>query len=206
MSSLFISTRNTRPVIDDSFRFIRSDVPNKLTDDEVQWLIDHNVTTLVDLRTDAERIKKPVYFASRAEFIYLPLPVFGGDKIPERPDLVTESYMSMLNSRMDEIIFAIEHAESNVLYFCNAGKDRTGVVTALLLLRIGADREKILDDYMQSAENLKAQLKKVTDDHPEIKLDVITPHREYMERFLNTINIEMVDHQPFSAVSLLSLT
>ena len=33
------------------------------------------------------------------------------------------------------------------MFHCHAGKDRTGVVAAVLLLALGVDRESILDDY-----------------------------------------------------------
>lgn len=37
-----------------------------------------------------------------------------------------------------------------ILYHCSAGKDRTGILTALLLESLGTPREVILDDYIQS--------------------------------------------------------
>ena len=40
-----------------------------------------------------------------------------------------------------------------VLYHCSAGKDRTGIVTALLLELLGASRADIMDDYLQSQRN-----------------------------------------------------
>ena len=58
MASLFKSTYNTRSLLLESFRFIRSDVPNCIMEKEVQWLIDHNITTVVDLRDDNERERK----------------------------------------------------------------------------------------------------------------------------------------------------
>lgn len=45
----------------------------------------------------------------------------------------------MLDSQMYRIIDLICNAKSNVLYFCNAGKDRTGVVSAILLLKFSMD-------------------------------------------------------------------
>ena len=37
---------------------------------------------------------------------------------------------------------------------CAAGKDRTGVVTALLLGLLGVDHEQIVEDYMVTATNM----------------------------------------------------
>lgn len=39
MGSLLSSTRNTRSLFKDSLKFVRSDVPDNLTEDEVQWLL-----------------------------------------------------------------------------------------------------------------------------------------------------------------------
>jgi protein tyrosine/serine phosphatase len=36
------------------------------------------------------------------------------------------------------------------LFFCKAGKDRTGLVAALLLLLLGATPDAVLDDYVRS--------------------------------------------------------
>jgi protein-tyrosine phosphatase len=37
-----------------------------------------------------------------------------------------------------------------VLFHCSAGKDRTGILTALLLEMLGTPREVIYDDYLHS--------------------------------------------------------
>lgn len=85
---------------------------------------------------------------------------------------------------MNKIIDTIMNAESNVLFFCNAGKDRTGVVSAIILHRLGVDDEYIINDYMLSAENLKDMLFAYAEQYPEVDINVITPKREYMEKFL----------------------
>ena len=40
-----------------------------------------------------------------------------------------------------------------VIYHCSAGKDRVGILTALLLDALGTPRSVILDDYLQSQRN-----------------------------------------------------
>ena len=52
MSSLLQSTLNTRTLPTGDLRYIRSDFPGYLSDDEVQWLVDNNITTIVDLREE----------------------------------------------------------------------------------------------------------------------------------------------------------
>jgi len=40
-----------------------------------------------------------------------------------------------------------------LLFHCSAGKDRTGILGALLLMLLGAERTVIMDDYLQSQQN-----------------------------------------------------
>ncbi len=42
MSSLLQSTRNTRALPTGTMKYIRSDVPENLTDNEIRWLLDNN--------------------------------------------------------------------------------------------------------------------------------------------------------------------
>lgn len=47
---------------------------------------------------------------------------------------------------MQVILKALQEGHA-VMYYCKAGKDRTGIVTALLLSVLGASDEQILADY-----------------------------------------------------------
>ena len=127
MHRFFASTKNTRPVLPGSLRYIRSDVPLQVTEEEKQWLAGHNITTVVDLRTERERAAKPCPLEQDGRFRCLHLPVTGGDALPESPAWVAQSYINMADDRMERILKTITEAESNVLFFCTAGKDRTGV-------------------------------------------------------------------------------
>lgn len=40
-----------------------------------------------------------------------------------------------------------------MLFHCSAGKDRTGILSAVLLEQLGAERRVVLDDYLQSIRN-----------------------------------------------------
>ena len=39
MNNILTSTLNTRAILSDSLRFIRSDVPNCITKEEIDWLM-----------------------------------------------------------------------------------------------------------------------------------------------------------------------
>lgn len=181
---LFESTKNTRAILPDSLRFIRSDVPTKITAEELQWLKENDMLTIVDLREEHERQQKPCPLAGEAGFAYWCMPVSGGNAVPATPEDVPLSYISMVDGQMDQIMDTLCKAKSNVLYFCNAGKDRTGVVSAILLHRLGCSDEYIIADYMESADNLREMLQAFAESSPEIDIAVITPQTAYMEQFL----------------------
>lgn len=185
MSSLFESTNNTRLLLQDSLRYIRSDVPNHLNENEIQWLLENNVRTIIDLRTPMEIEQKPCPLANRNGFRYYNMPVTGGDIVPNNPSQVADSYLKMVDDAMWKTIEFIETTTTNVLYFCNAGKDRTGVISALLLSRMHVNKAKIIDDYLQSANNLKTMLQNYASQNASIDINVITPHASYMEVFLD---------------------
>ncbi len=181
---IFQSTRNTRPIIENSFRFIRSDVPTKITENEKNWLLSNNVTTIVDLRTDDERMRKPCPLIDDGRFSYYVCAVAGGDKVPSSTDDVSKSYIAMVDTQFDAMIEFLLNVKSNVLYFCNAGKDRTGVVSAVLLYKLGMPYEYIVNDYLKTKFNLEELLNEFARQNPTIDIDVITPHKRYIEEFL----------------------
>lgn len=184
MSSLLQSTRNTRALPTGTLRYIRSDVPECLTGAEIQWLRDNGVTTIVDLRSEEEISAKPCCLAGQAGFRYVHLPVAGGGDTPRSLAHLYMVYRQMLDETMEKIIDTIMNAGSNVLYFCTAGKDRTGVVSAVILKRLGFSDEAVIDDYMESKDNLMDMLTAYADAHPEADLEVIIPHRRNMEQLL----------------------
>jgi len=185
MSFIFENTLNTRPILENSLRFIRSDVPTKVSEQEIQWLISNDITTIVDLRTDEERAKKICPLEKDERFSYHSMPVTGGNVIPESTSEVSKSYIKMVDSDLCSTIDFILNSKSNVLYFCNAGKDRTGVVSAILLYRNGYDFEYITNDYLKSADNLKDMLELFSKENPEVDINIITPKERYMKEFLS---------------------
>ncbi len=182
--SLLKSTLNTRTILPDRLRYIRSDVPNNLTDKEIDWLLSNNICTVVDLREDEERDHKKCRLIDDNRFFYHCMPVTGGNKIPASVDEVSKSYISMVDDNMLQIIDTILNANTNVLYFCNAGKDRTGVVSAIILHKLGMNDDYIVEDYMKTKENLAAELKNYAIKCPEVDINIITPNERYIREFL----------------------
>ena len=182
---IFKSTKNTRLIIKDSFKYIRSDVPTEVSDAEKDWLLSNNVNVVIDLRTDAERERKRCPLMDDARFTYCCFAVRGGDIVPKSTNNVSKSYVSMVDEKFDEMIEFLLTTPSNVLYFCNAGKDRTGVVSAVLLHKLGYSKEYIVNDYLESKTNLAEFLKAYASQNPGGDINVITPNKRYIEDFLD---------------------
>ena len=182
---IFHATLNTRPILDDSLRFIRSDVPAQVTEEERTRLLSHNVTTVLDLRTDSERNRKPCPLAEDPRFSYRCFPIAGGNAVPACPDAVSQSYIAMVDTQFRELVRSLLETDRNVLYFCSAGKDRTGVLSAVLLWELGMSEEYILRDYLRSGENLRSLLTAYAASNPETDIRVITPQARYILEFLD---------------------
>lgn len=194
MSSLLYSTKNTRALPVGGMRYIRSDFPGALTEEEICRLLENNIRTIVDLRSDMEVTAKPCILKDRDGFIYFHLPVTGGSKVPDSPEQLHIIYEQMLDEQMEKIAHVIMNAGTNVMYFCTAGKDRTGVVSAVILKRLGVSDEVIIDDYMKSKDNLLDMLTEYGRLHPE-RAEVVMPCRENIKQLLTDCELFMTGNK-----------
>jgi protein-tyrosine phosphatase len=130
---------------------IRSDSLHHLTDADRQVLRDLGVRTIIDLRSDSERETAPGVFQDSAEMRVHAIPI-----IRTRPPTAALMSLSVLyrffiehcQAGFAEALMAIaEAAPGGVLFHCTAGKDRTGVLAALLLGIAGVPDETITADY-----------------------------------------------------------
>ena len=187
MSSLLQSTLNTRALPTGDLRYIRSDFPGNLSDDEVKWLVDNSITTIVDLREEEEYKAKACRLETENGFTFFHMPVTGGGDTPCSPEAVAETYIGMLDEQMDKIINTIMNANTNVMYFCGAGKDRTGVVSAVILKKLGYSDHVIIDDYMETKENIMGFLTAYVKEHPEVDINIIIPNTENIKKVLERL-------------------
>lgn len=106
--------------------------------------------------------------------------------MPESVEAVPNSYFEMVDGQKTILSIMRVFIKSNggVLYHCASGKDRTGVVSALLLLLAGVCKTDILADYHISQVYLDSMLKQFCETNKNIDENIVTPKTEYMERFL----------------------
>ena len=161
----------------------RGDLPKQVTQADRQLLRELGITTVVDLRSKEEIERKPDPLAQELGIRYLHCPLAGDGRVPA-PDEVPLSYMEMADGtgQMAGALQAIAEAPQAVLFHCTAGKDRTGVVAALLLWLAGVSEEDILADYIVSGPYLQQMLRAYCEAHPGAV--VCPPQSAYMSSFL----------------------
>src|SRR5207245_953914 len=75
----------------------------------------------------------------------------GGYPTADGGQLLRDLYIGMLlhSAPLFGVLLTgfVEPTNRPAVFHCHAGKDRTGIAAALLLLAVGVDRETILDDY-----------------------------------------------------------
>ena len=149
---------------------VRADSVRALTAAGWRALVDYGITRIVDLRQHSELAADPPVELP-VLLVHVPLfPEPGSahwDEIAavarDAPDDVTEKrlvYLECLERFRPEIaaaLTAVAHAgQGGVVVHCQAGKDRTGLVSALLLRLAGVSRVDVGADYALTEENLRA--------------------------------------------------
>jgi protein-tyrosine phosphatase len=145
-------------------RLYRSDALDQLTQTDVARLRGElGVRDVIDLRSSAERrLAGPGRLADGPIRVHH-VPLFDGEVVArqdfgaaatlgDRYALLAE-YAGAAIARVLEIVAA---ADGPAVYHCAAGKDRTGVVSAVILGLLGVRDEVIVADYVATRENLDA--------------------------------------------------
>ncbi|RLT45363.1 MAG: tyrosine-protein phosphatase [Chloroflexi bacterium] len=145
---------------------VRSDLLSRLTPEGKQALLGYGISTVIDLRWPDEVAKDPSAFIpgtpKPGEPVYHILPVENRNSpvIGQIDNAASqaEGYcltMDYCRPELVEIVRTVADAPAGgVLVHCHAGKDRTGMVVALLLGLVGVPDEEIVADYAASEEQL----------------------------------------------------
>lgn len=174
-------------------RFIRSDAPMYLTEAGKAEFFQMNITTVIDFRTEEITTRYPSVFKDDSRFHMYSYPITEGSLAHtlkgEDPSI---TYMSMLShfDTFKNIMMAMINAEGGVFYNCSAGKDRTGIVTFLLLDLIGVDRKDILEDYVVSEQFINERIPLVQVSHPSFPSSMGSSKKEFLLNFFDLFNKE----------------
>jgi len=153
---------------------VRADSVRHLTDEGWQALVDYGMKTVVDLRTKEELEADP---PAELPVEVLHIPFLETDRsdwkqIEDELEAVVKAAPDVASATRDVYLVFLDHFASNVaaavravanapeggvVIHCAGGKDRTGLVTALLLHLAGVRTEEIALDYALSEERLRTR-------------------------------------------------
>lgn len=149
-------------------RIVRADALHR-TRSAVHVLHDLGVVRVLDLRADDEREHAGVFSAEGVEVLHHPVvdPAFAwyDDVARNDPAVLALRYREILRTsgkRFADAVAAIAEVldgdAGSVAYHCAVGKDRTGLLTALLLDGLGVHHDAIAHDYAKSAAATAVQV------------------------------------------------
>jgi protein tyrosine/serine phosphatase len=152
---------------------IRSDHIGHLTLAGREALIAYGVTSVLDLRSPAELLKSPNPVADGAGPAYVNIPLIDDAnmrEVGEAADMY-ERYLMILDNRQEAfcgVFNAVADAEGPMVFHCFAGKDRTGLVAAILLAVAGVTKEAIVADFGETDAQLARRYEQwIADATPE---------------------------------------
>lgn len=198
----------------------RTDELSKLLPEDLDLLVKLNIQTIVDFRTDFERTqsidKVPTTCKNQ---IHLDILAANMDVFMAEIQKGIEDFKPFLMNFYKEMVLSddaikeysaffkvLENPEnSSIIYHCTAGKDRTGVATALILEALNVDWNEIEADYLLSNEFLKKKYESYIAQNPALAdvflvqptylktaFDAITEKYQSIENYLKSVlNIDL---------------
>ncbi len=151
---------------------LRSANLHHVTPGDVAYLVDVvGLQLVIDLRTpyEIDRDGPTAVAAAGVETVALSFLPEDGDALPQADgdtDPLMRAYLGYLTDRTENVVEAVRllarPGAGPTLVHCAAGKDRTGVLVALVLDAVGVAREAVVADYALSAEQVEAMFRRWT--------------------------------------------
>lgn len=151
-------------------RVLRADGLHRLDAEGMAMLVGEGVTTVIDLRHPGELVTHPNPFGTNDAVRYHNVSLFDRLEPTVQPggDLLLELYKMALAERQQaiaDVLTTIAGAsEGAVLFHCTAGKDRTGIVAALLLALAGVEVGLIVEDYAETGARIAPMVEEIIAD------------------------------------------
>lgn len=165
-------------------KIFRSDDLHSLTENDLDYLTSIPLISIVDFRSETEMSQAPDKIPSSVEEDY-PYSISPGNltasrDLPVISKLNIDSIMIDINKTLVtspaavksyKDFFALLQNEKKVplMFHCSAGKDRTGMGAALILLALGVDEETVMQDYLLSNIYLKDKYAGYIEQYPTLK-------------------------------------
>jgi len=157
-----------------------------VTDTDVAHLVDVvGLRLVIDLRTarEIDRDGPTLVAGAGVDTVALSFLPEDGEALPETgddSDPLLRSYLGYLVDRTENVVEAVRLLggpdAGPTLVHCAAGKDRTGVLLALVLDAVGVQREAVIADYALSAQHVEAMFRRWTTAFDREMPDDLTPH------------------------------
>lgn len=172
---------------------LRADDLCRLTPGGEQYLFDYGVRTVIDLRWPVDAETHPNFLHKTAGVIeHHSISLLGADidvwrNVPAARSkeqfncLVLEHFQTELRTVLQTIAAA---PPGGVLFHCVSGKDRTGVVAALLQALVEVEVETIVEDYGLSTKNLRAPYLAAYPTQPDAVLERVRCPPEQIHNML----------------------
>ena len=140
------------------------------------------------MRSAEEKERKPHGLSNMEGFDYHDITIDEGSGVPESVEAVPDSYFKIAHTtKLAEVFRTIAGAEAGVMFNCSAGKDRSGVVSALLLWLYGVRKSDIVYDYMRTKENDSKRFELIHKNFPELDMNIVIPNENNMTRFMELL-------------------
>ncbi len=166
--------KNTEGKILKDSLIYRSGNLHRLSETSFEKLEKMKISKIIDLRTKQEIAKEPDKLPKNVSFQVYSAFEDKNDEMGNAKNLALKGkiskkdadrriikfytdYVSENPEVIKEIITEILDSEQPILYHCTAGKDRTGLITALILKVLKFDNSVIFEEYLQS-NNLRQNI------------------------------------------------
>jgi protein-tyrosine phosphatase len=158
-------------------RLFRADGLSRLTENDMAAFASLGVVTVIDLRTDLEATTQGRFPGDVDGVSYHHLPLT--DTLPgeeETPDwdsaaFVSDRYLAMLSEGTATVSTALrllaDPGNQPAVFHCSVGKDRTGVLSALVLGLLGVPDEIVVEDYALSYDAMLRILEHLKERYPD---------------------------------------
>jgi protein-tyrosine phosphatase len=183
---------DSNKVVQNKF-FIRSDNLTDISSDEIKYLHEYGVQAVIDFRHQNEIDHAPDPFVNHTEIDYFNIAILDHAQFTLE-DLnrikLSDLYITMIENKafIKKVFDTFAKYDKAVLYHCTAGKDRTGVITALLYKLAGVADIDIIADYEVSYTYLVPKYSGRDENVSEMYKDLFSSRPETMETFLNYLN------------------
>jgi len=153
-----------------SGRVFRSDNPKALTEvGRVQFREIVNPATVIDLRMSLEFTREGYELDEHVTIVNCPMTPQSGVNQEQIDagmcDNLIDDYMAQIDVNGQYVAQALsliaEGVNQPVVIHCTAGKDRTGIVAAMLLDILGVPHEAIVADYHLTTKNMAPVLERI---------------------------------------------